>query len=324
MSLTTQQILTLNSISGIGKKSILKVGNYRDIPIKTSELPDILARCSVKMKTIDGEKVFVTAQDIANAERKANDIIAKSVSMGIGIISYYEPIFPQRLRDTKSEDGKKLDAPILLFFKGNLEVLKFPCIAVIGTRENSSGVEKAGVYLSREFARRGFCIVSGLALGCDTMGHRGALDVGGYTIAFLAHGLDSVYPPQNTELANEIVARGGLLLSEYEIGTPVSRYNLVARDRLQAGLSMATLVIQTGVNGGTMHAAQNTANSGKPLYVVKYTDSHIDQDERTQGNHLLVEKMGAKYISVLDSLDSIAISIKHESKIMSMCQCSLL
>ena len=315
MSLTTRQILALKSFPGVGKQSILKVGNYRTQIIETAELPDILSKCAVKMKNPEGKgKIPITAKDVEAALRKADEIIERAKANQIGILSYYDSRFPQSLRDTKTEDGKKDDPPILLYYKGNLEVLAEPAMAIIGTRKNTIGAEKAGLYLASEFARRGFCIVSGLALGCDTIGHRGALNAGGKTIAFLAHGLDTVYPAQNKNLALEIVLNGGLLLSEYDIGTPVTQYNLVARDRLQAGLSMATLVIQTGITGGTMHAAKNCVNSGKPLFVIKYSDEKTDSDEKTQGNHYLVSEMGATYIKGSDNLDAIAKSILQSAE----------
>lgn len=166
---------------------------------------------------------------------------------------------------------------------------------MIGTRKNTPTAKIAGEYLAGEFAKQGFCIVSGLALGCDTSAHLGALKAGGKTLAFMGNGLDSVYPKQNEQLAEDIIARGGLLMSEHKAGIPSTPYNLVARDRLQAGISLATIVIQTGIQGGTMHAANATLNSSKPLYVLRYQDKATATHEQTQGNYLLEEK-GAKTI----------------------------
>jgi DNA processing protein len=193
-------------------------------------------------------------------------------------------------------------------------VTKIPGLAVIGTREMIKEGESVGKYLAGEFAKRGFCIVSGLAIGCDTSGHRGALDAGGKTIAFLAHGLDTIYPPENTNLAKEIVEKGGLLISEYPIGSPVSRYALVARDRLQAGMSLATLVVHTGIQGGTMHAVNTTIVENKPVYVVKFQNRQLHNNEKVQGNDYLVEKKGAKYISGADNIDDIVKTIITKSQ----------
>lgn len=139
--------------------------------------------------------------------------------------------------------------------------------------------------------------------------YRGALKAGGRTATFVGHGRDTVYPPQNRRLAQEIVLNGGLLLSEYDLGALVSRYTLEALDRVQARLALATVVIQTGVAGGSMHAARSCVNSGKPLFVVKYSDESTDRAEVIAGNHMLVREAGAMYIRDTDNLDELALSI---------------
>lgn len=188
-------------------------------------------------------------------------------------------------------------------------------IALIGSIKCFPAAQKAGHYLAADFARRGFCIISGLALGCDTSDQRGALSAGGCTAAFVVHGLDTVYPPQNQRLAQQIVLNGGLLLSENDMGTPVSRHTLIARDCLQAGLALATVVIQTGVAGGTMHASMSCVNSGEPLFVVKYSDESTDRAEATAGNHMLVNEAGARYIRGTDNLDELARSILSSHRV---------
>lgn len=137
-------------------------------------------------------------------------------------------------------------------------------------------------------------IVSGLALGCDTAAHEGALKVGGATTAFLGGGLDEIYPQENEGLARRIVERGGLLLSEYPVGTQGNKYTLVARDRLQAGLAAATLVVQCSRHSGTMHASKATLSAGKPLLVVEYK-SWVDPS-KTEGNEYL-KSIGAAGLS---------------------------
>ncbi len=321
MKLSTLQILTLLSLKGVGQKAILKVGNYLNDTDKKltcwEDFVPILEQLKVKVKNEESSgKVPVSLHHLQEAEKIAKRIIEESERNHIGIISYYEDVFPQSLRNAIDEEGKE-DAPIILFYKGDLSIMKMPGIAIIGTREITKGGEKAGAYLTKEFVKRGFCIVSGLAVGCDTCAHRSALEANGKTIAFLAHGLDTIYPPENKKLADEIVEKGGLLLSEYPIGTPVSRYYLVARDRLQAAMGKATLVIQTGVAGGTMHAAKTTLKARKPLYVVFYNDPETQNHEKTMGNHYLFEH-GAKYIKGDDNFDLISESIKNHKTISSV------
>ena len=311
MALTKEYLLARKSFEGIGTVKLLKIGNYvedKNIAISSpSDLVPILDDLKIKVK-----KEKVTTEMLQKALGVARRTIEYNLQAGIGITTYYDEDYPSILRDTINEDGK-LAPPMVLYYKGDLSITRMPGLAVIGTREITDFGKKAGSYLTQEFSRRGFCIVSGLAIGCDTVGHRGALDVGGKTIAFLAHGLDTVYPPENEGLAQQIVDNGGLLLSEYPVGMGVNRYNLVARDRLQASMSLATLVIQTGVQGGTMHAANTTLQYPKPLYAIKFKNNEENEHEKSLGNALLVEK-GAKYISGGDDIDAIAESILNYQK----------
>ena len=303
MALSSLNVITLLNLKGIGPKAILKIGAA--VESKKIETTEQLYQTLQDLKIKKGS---ITMDELLDAEETARSIIRRSEKNGIGVVSYYDDEFPEILRHCMNEDGKE-DPPVVLYYKGDLSVTKMPGLAVIGTREMIKEGESAGKYLAGEFAKRGFCIVSGLAIGCDTSGHRGALDAGGKTIAFLAHGLDTVYPPENTDLANEIVEKGGLLISEYPIGSPVSRYTLVARDRLQAGMSLATLVVHTGIQGGTMHAVNTTIVENKPVYVVKFQNGQLHNHENVQGNDYLVEKKGAKYISGADNIDDIVKSI---------------
>lgn len=306
MALTKEYLLAIKSLEGIGTVKLLKIGNYvedKNIAISSpSDLVPILDDLKIKVK-----KEKVTTEMLQKALGVARRTIEYNLQAGIGITTYYDEDYPSILRDTINEDGK-LAPPMVLYYKGDLSITRMPGLAVIGTREITDFGKKAGLYLTQEFAKRGFCIVSGLAIGCDTVGHRGALNVDGKTIAFLAHGLDTVYPPENESLAQQIIDNGGLLLSEYPVGMGVNRYNLVARDRLQASMSLATLVIQTGVQGGTMHAANTTLQYPKPLYAIKFKNNEENEHEKSLGNALLVEK-GAKYISGGDDIDAIAESI---------------
>lgn len=318
MALTKEQILTLTclkevNIKGIGPQKIFAIGaaiDSRNLIINSNEdLAELMS--GMKEKAIQK----VTLSNLNEANNVARKIIEKSSQAGIGLVGYYDEEFPDVLRKTVNENGK-LDPPLLLWYRGDFSITQLPGFAVIGTREATPEGVAGGTYLSGEFAKRGFNIVSGLAIGCDTCGHRGALNVGGKTTAILANGLDrnSIYPPENKELAEEIVQNGGLLISEYRIGTPVNRYSLVARDRLQSGLSLATLVVQTGEHGGTMHAATATLQAGKPLYTILFKDEATNQHEKSLGNAVLVAK-GAKYIKGDDNFDEISDSVKNRKQV---------
>ena len=314
MALNKEQVLTLTclkevGVKGVGPQKIFAIGaaiDERELEIKSYE---DLAKLMSGMK----EKAInkVTLANLNDAYTVAKKIVEASSQSNIGYVGYYDSEFPDVLRKTVNEEGK-LDPPLILWYRGDFSITQLPGFAVIGTREATPEGIAGGTYLAGEFAKRGFNIVSGLAIGCDTCGHKGALKVSGKTTAILANGLDhkSIYPPENQDLAEEIVENGGLLISEYRIGTPVNRYNLVARDRLQSGLSLATLVVQTGEQGGTMHAATATLQAGKPLYTMLFKNDATNQHEKCLGNALLV-KQGAKFIKGDANFDEISNSIRN-------------
>ena len=287
MHLSTEMILTLQQLDGIGNKTIFnQIAKY-----VTNTISQISQLCEFWI-TLKGKKIqAITEDDLYKAHDVALRIIERCKEENVGIISYYDSKYPEILKSCTNEDGK-IDPPLILYYKGNLEALRKPGVAIIGTREPTPNGIKAGLHFSREFAKRGYNIVSGLAIGCDATGHQGALSVGGTTTAFLAIGLDwaYIYPKENLSLAKEIVSNGGLLLSEYPVGQSCGRYSLVARDRLQAGLSYATIVIQTGIKGGTMHAVNATINSQKPLFAVEFKNNEDTISEKVQGNLKLVQE----------------------------------
>lgn len=314
MALNKEQVLTLTclkevGVKGVGPQKIFAIGaaiDDRELEINSYEdLANLMS--GMKEKAINK----VSLANLNDAYKVAQKIVEASSQSDIGLVGYYDNEFPDVLRKTVNEDGK-LDPPLLLWYRGDFSITQLPGFAVIGTREATPEGVAGGTYLAGEFAKRGFNIVSGLAVGCDTCGHKGALKVGGKTTAILANGLDhnSIYPPENQDLAEEIVQNGGLLISEYRIGTPVNRYNLVARDRLQSGLSLATLVVQTGEHGGTMHAATATLQAKKPLYTIYFKNEDTRQHEKSLGNALL-ERQGATYIKGDDNIDEISDKVKN-------------
>lgn len=320
MTLTKEYIFTLTclkeiGIKGVGPKKVLSIGNTikeRNIPIESLEDLASLMK-TMKEKAINS----VRMEDLQKAYNYTMNIVEASKAEGIGFKGYYDDDFPESLRKTVDEEGKE-NPPLLLWYRGDFSITKLPGIAVIGTREPTEEGIIGGKYLAGEFAKRGFNIVSGLAIGCDTCGHEGALNVNGKTTAILANGLDnkSIYPPENRDLAENIVKNGGVLLSEYPINTSVNRYSLVARDRLQSGLAQATLVIQTGKASGTMHAAKATLAANKPLYVMLFKKEETNKHEKCLGNEVLHEQ-GAIYLKGNDNIDEISHSIKNRKVVKS-------
>ena len=175
-------------------------------------------------------------------------------------------------------------------------------MACVGTRRPSEFAHQSAGQISRGFSDNDIGVVSGLALGVDTACHNGALDGSlGYTVAVLANGLDAVYPKDNNDLAERIVGSGGALISEQSFGTQATSYNLVSRDRLQSGISDATVVVQTNVKGGTMHTVRSTLEQSRLLYALVPSESSSNHDEEWGGNLLLTNSNGRHISEVLSA-----------------------
>lgn len=225
---------------------------------------------------------------IAAAHREAAVVVEACERLGIHIVSIRDSLYPRLLRGIS-------DAPPLLFVRGSVTALNRPAVAIVGTREASERGLEIATYLARVAVREEFVVVSGLARGIDSAAHRGALDGGGVTVAVLAHGLHTVAPSSNKELAAEIEERGGTLVSEHAPGVPPRPPEFVRRNRIQSGLSLMSVVVESGVSGGAMHQANFTKEQGRVLSTV--IPPNDDGGFRFEGSRHLVDVVGATAIS---------------------------
>ena len=290
ISKETELIVRLLQLPGFGSRSSEIVANCM-VENKAFDEADIYTYI---MNCINNKLIRVKKElsrlDIQYAVDKSNKIIGESLKNNVFIISKFDEDYPFMLRNLIGNRGEDT-SPLILNYKGNLSSIKDrQSIAIIGTRHPTKEGEEAGMYYAKYFAEKGFNIVSGLALGCDTIAHKGALSVNGTTTAILAHGLQMISPKRNEFIAKEILEKGGLLLSEYLFGVPAYNTSFVERDRLQAGLAIATIVIQTGIKGGTMHAVRTTINNNKILAVVNYKEQSVKCNENVAGNELLISR----------------------------------
>lgn len=189
---------------------------------------------------------------------------------GASIIGWDDPEYPLELRQIP-------DSPALLFVKGALRPLtsEYRPVAIVGTRHPTDHGTVVAQRISAEFADHGWSVVSGLALGCDATAHISCLASGGHTIAVLAHGLQTIAPRENKALADNILAGGGALLTEYPFGTKPAGHQFVRRDRIQAGLSRGVVLIQSSLNGGSLHACRASLAYGRWLAVTLPTPKDL-------------------------------------------------
>lgn len=171
------------------------------------------------------------------------------------------PLYPSLLQEIPRP-------PVLLYVRGNIDCLELPQLAIVGSRTPSAGGRDNAFAFARELASQGFAITSGLALGVDGAAHAGALAGGGKTLAVFGTGIDSVYPGRHKKLAEQILAEGGALISEFPLGTRSLAANFPQRNRLISGLSLGTLVVEAAPQSGSLITARLAMQQNREVFAI--------------------------------------------------------
>lgn len=214
----------------------------------------------------------------------------------IQCIPYTDPRYPRRLRDCD-------DPPMVLFYRGTADLNARHILSIVGTRQITGYGRDVIARLVRDLAQEcpDIVIVSGLAYGVDIYSHRAALENKLETVAVLAHGLDQIYPTLHRPTAIQMLAQGGLL-TEFPSATPVDKFNFVQRNRIVAGCSDATIVIESAAKGGSLITAELAQDYGREVFAVpgRITDQY------SAGCNKLIDNNGAHALldarSLLDTL----------------------
>ena len=205
------------------------------------------------------------------------------------LISITDKHYPELLREIH-------DAPVLLFARGNLAAIKSPRIAMVGSRNPTRLGISTAHRLAGELSMAGLTVVSGMALGVDAACHRGALDVGGKTIAVFGTGCDLVYPARHRKLADQI-AEQGLLLSEFPLGTRSVAWNFPRRNRVVTGLCLGTIVVEAALKSGSLISARYALEQGREVFSVPGAIN----SRQSHGCHQLIRD-GATLVENLDDV----------------------
>ena len=266
-------LLSLSLLPGIGRRTIQKI--IQQIPdgfSSENQISDILAQTP--------RKVHFSKDEITKSIGESKRILELSENQNIHSLTSFDNEFPSSL---KSID----DPPFLLFYRGDISILESARrVAIVGTRNPSEPGITEGKFITKYFTDRGFVIISGLAKGCDTVAHQTTIENGGRTVAFLPSGIDRIYPPENKELSERIVETGGVLISEYPVNTVVRKNHFIERDRLQSGCSQVVVVIETEINGGTMHTVNFAIKQNRIIRCLEFsTELEIPQN---RGNMELI------------------------------------
>lgn len=207
----------------------------------------------------------------------------KMAAAGAELISIQDPRYPPQLREI-------YEPPLLLFAMGRKELLASPSIAVVGTRRPTPYGIAATERLSADLAKAGLAIISGMARGIDTAAHKAALHESGDTIAVFGCGVDVLYPSENRKLRDEIAKRG-LLLSEFPMGTPAYPQHFPIRNRIVSGMSLGVLIVEGAQHSGSAITAKLAMDQGRDVFAVPGNIT----SKWSWGPNLLI-KQGAKLV----------------------------
>jgi len=210
--------------------------------------------------------------------------MAKLEKIGIEALILPDENYPALLKEIP-------DPPGVLYIRGKIEAADELALAVVGSRKYTSYGEQATEKFVTPLARQKITIISGLALGIDTLAHKSALAAGGRTIGVLGCGLDQIYPVTNIRLADQIIQSRGAIISEFPLGTPSYRSNFPIRNRIIAGLSLGTLVIEGAVESGSLITARAALDYNREVFSVPGSIF----SETSEGPNRLIQ-MGAKMV----------------------------
>ena len=210
---------------------------------------------------------------------------------GVTILCRTDDEYPEHLRELR-------DAPLCLYVRGELPAgLAVRSVAIVGTRNASNYGARMARHLSEAAAYGGWTTISGLAIGIDTIVHQATVDAGGKTVAVLGGGLAKLHPIENLDLARAIIRTGGAVISEFPMTTAPTRHTFPMRNRIIAGLSCGTLVVEAGVNSGSLITAAQALEQGRHVFAVP---GEADNPSAAGCNTLI--KQGAKLVMNFDDI----------------------
>ena len=273
----------LNSAKGISRGKILKLLEYFG---SVEELWD----------NFEGEKynLSLRPETISYLSQSKNNFQEKLLERlrieKAKLVTVFDEEYPKKLKEIDSP-------PYILYYKGSLEKINNISIAVVGSRKATAYGKWCAQKLTHELAEIGVNIVSGLAVGIDSIAHKAALEAGANTYGVIGCGINVVYPKRNAEMYRQIIEKGGAVISEYYFNIQPFAYNFHDRNRIISGLSEGVLVIEAQERSGTLITAGHAANQGREIFAVP---GNIDSLYSKATNGLIRD--GAKLTASIDDI----------------------
>lgn len=285
ISARTGKALALSMLSGVGPVALRKAAQIFDFENKAVE--------SLGIDVPPIGRAISVAGAWSKALEQAEEQLELAERSGARILSPLDPEYPKLLAATK-------DDPFLLWVRGDLAPFPERSVAVIGTREPTPHGEIIAKRITQFFVEQKWSVVSGLALGCDALAHRAALEARGHTVAVLAHGLQTIAPTQHRRLAEEILEKGGALVSQYPIGREPIPQQFVQRDKTQAGMAQGVVMVQSDLQGGSLHASRAAIDYGRWLAVPYPTAADLASNApKAKANLLLADGTDSERMDLL-------------------------
>ncbi len=230
--------------------------------IRRYKTPDAVFNAPAdELKTIEGMTAKALSGILSHHRLKpqAQKEIAQINDRGLSVLVFTDPLYPSLLKQIP-------DPPMVLFYDGRI-FPEQPCFSIVGSRKATSYGKNTARHLARALSSRGFTIVSGMAAGIDTQAHKGALEACGTTIAVMGAGLNHIYPSQNKGLYRQI-AGSGAALSEFSLDAPPRAGHFPVRNRIIAGLSCGTLVVEAASKSGSLITARLAAEYNREVFAI--------------------------------------------------------
>ena len=276
-----------SNIPGISSAVKVKLLNEVESPREIFKTAGkCLANNNVSKSIIDKIAAFASVEMIESYV----PVLEKNEDMGI--TTYFDYDYPELLCQIS-------DPPLVLYYKGNIGLLKNRCIAVIGTRNATDKGKYHARSFAREIAAQGYTVVGGLSLGIETAAHIGAMSTGA-TCAVLAYGLDVVYPRENKELYNKI-CENGIVISEHLPGARTGKHGIPLRNRLISGLCESVLLIEAPEKSGSLTTVNHAIEQNRDVYVL---DDRSGMPEFS-GNRILISEGASAVTNPYDIINNI-------------------